>query len=156
MANSANPYRQLSLVFLSRIKSTRRRLPSLAPRLASPVVDATFELPFLEIDAAGGDDRREGLYNLATPFASRSSLTVGSRPRKSKNWEGVPFGEASLSPLFIVGCCFTMGALPKVDISAWFQLYELLVRCVEIVPIWGDWHLKHLNLPGKLTKVHLG
>lgn len=120
------------------------------------MVDATFELPFLEIDAAGGDDRREGLYSLATPFASRSSLTVGSRPRKSKNWEGVPFGEASLSPLFIVGCCFTTGALPKVDISAWFQLYELLVRCVGIVPIWGDWHLKHLNLPGKLTKVHLG
>ena len=28
-------------------------------------------------------------------------MTVGSRPRKSKNCEGVASGEASLSPLFV-------------------------------------------------------
>ena len=79
----------------------RLRLPSLAPRLASPVVDATLALVFFDPVLAGGDDLRGGLYSLATPLASMSSETVGSSPRISRNWEGVPFGEASLSPLFM-------------------------------------------------------
>ena len=75
-------------------------LPSLAPRFASPVVDATLALFFFDEVAAGGDERLLGLYNLATPLARRSSDTVGSRLRMSRNCEGAPFGEASLSPLF--------------------------------------------------------
>ena len=101
VANSAKPYRQLSLFRLSRTSKILLRLPSLAPRFASPVVDATLELFFFGAVAVGGDERRPGLYNLATPLASRSSVTVGSRFRIRRNCEGVPFGEASLSPLFM-------------------------------------------------------
>jgi hypothetical protein len=50
VANSANPYRQLSLVRLSRTSRTRRMEPSFAPRFVSPVVEATLN-PFF---AAGG------------------------------------------------------------------------------------------------------
>lgn len=101
MPNSAKPYLQLSLLLLSLTNSTLRILPSFAPRFASPVVEATFAPDFLEVPIAGGEDPPLGLYSLATPFASRSSVTVGSRPRKSRNCEGVASGEASLSPLFV-------------------------------------------------------
>lgn len=84
VANSAKPYRQLSLLRRSRMSKTLRKLPSFAPRFASPVVDATFALLFFD-EVEGGDCRRLGLYSLAMPFASKSSVTVGSRPRMRRN-----------------------------------------------------------------------
>ena len=110
LANSANPKRQLSLVRRSLTSKTRRSVPSLAPRLASPVVDATLA-PFLLTGCLVRLFESDGLYSFATPLAKSSSVTEGSSPRRSRNCDGVLFGEASLSPTLTAFC------VPRLEVS---------------------------------------
>lgn len=98
VANSAKPNLQLSLLRRSLTSRTRRRVPSLAPRLASPVVEATLAL-FLGFDVCGLTKVDDGLNNFATPFAKSSSVTLDSNPRRRRNCEGALSGDASLSPV---------------------------------------------------------
>lgn len=39
------------------------------------------------------------MNSFATPLTNNSSVTDGSSPRKSKNWDGMLSGDASLSPV---------------------------------------------------------
>lgn len=127
VAYSANPYLQLSFVFRSRTNSTRRKVFSLAPKLESPVVDAT--LPFFADCWADCEADPEGLLSLAAPFAKSSSVTESSRPRKRRNCEGTLSGAASLSPILagLVGMA-----------GSGFRL----------------WHRKHLTRVEKLLILH--
>ena len=97
-AYSANPYRQLSLLLRSRTRRILRRVPSLAPRFASPVVDATLAPFFAGVSSRWLVDEI-GLFSFETPLTSSSSDTEGSKPRNKRNCEGWLSGEASLSPV---------------------------------------------------------
>jgi hypothetical protein len=79
-----------------------------------------------------------GLYNLATPLASKSSVTVGSSPRMRRNCEGAPSGEASLSPLFKNSAGFA-GMFPRLAMSGKFSFISQQ-KTLDI-PICGVWHL---------------
>lgn len=102
VANSAKPYRQLSLVLRSLTSRTRRIEPSRAPRLESPVVEAILA-PFFWLEDAPWEVVLGGLYSFATPFANSSSVTEVSRPLNKRNCDGWFSGAVSLSPVLGTG-----------------------------------------------------
>ena len=144
VAYSAKPKRQLSLLRRSRTRKTRRKVPSLAPRFPSPVVEATFA-PFFVLAWISVVLFAVGLNSFETPLASSSSETDGSRPRSNMNCEGTSSGDASLSPTLAAFWRANAGSVRIRRGSSRAEIYS---------PGRSIWHLKHRPRVGRLTMLH--